>query len=718
MSLPDSGQTQNPESENFGLGRSILMGAFQGGLVGGGATAGIALVVVALRSFVITAPLLREAMLATLLWALAIGAVGGAVAGLCKRGSQRAPGMWALGMLVGMVAAEFAWTGWDGQNITPYLSTGPIFWMARLPGLMTTLAGCVAGAAGYAFLHRKIGGLPIYARAFGWLLPIGLLGAALLAGPSMGPRSDQKKVVVFGADGVDLRTLELIMQHTDLPNFQRLLDTGTASDLLAEPPFTPPSWATLATGKLPAGHGIDNWDRNVRETGSRAPLRLWALQAVTMFDIAEDLGFGSAHFEWPMVGRRASGLEGSVNRVAVFLLSFGERVPIFFLQAASITTDKRTRAYLTYRDNETGLKVLAHYFWRLSDPALFGMGVKSTDSAQHFYWWSLDPARYGMDPEVAETMEDHIPSIYRITDRMLGDFLNDPNTDVIFFSDHGSAGIPTDRKVQFHVAYFPKLSPFLETWGFTQRGEDGAVDFAGSSLYDCSDKNLHQQICVNITEARSRAVGRGPGDLLEDGRSAIEAAADRFQRLRFQDSGEPLFPGDYGTRWNGADLTSTWIPMAAGGEPVFFPNFDDYDMNLGAGFYVVPFEDGFMERVITDGEKTWLASEILESIGWEGTHTAHGMIAVHGPSFAEEVRLQVRTVDLVPTVLHLLSLAVADDMDGRVVTEAFATSSDAERRQISRVATYEGSVERKLQEGVTAYEEKLNRTLKSLGYID
>ena len=704
--------------------RRLPRAAAEGAALALTSTASLALLLVALRPFVLSSAVLRESLLCSLGSMAVVGALGGTIGGLVAPRSRRSPGAAAVALAVALVTAEYAWTGWDGQGINSFLATGPILWAGRIRGSIMILvcAGCALVAYGLAGggWHRRSQRV----RALVTAVPIVVLAAAMGWGATSEGRPSERRLVLLGIDGVGPDLLRRLTRMTRLPNIERLMEEGSVATMIPEPPFSPPSWSTLATGKLPVRHRVDNWDRNDRATGRRVRLRREAIDAVTIFDIVEGSGLGSGVFEWPMVGRRVAGLSDPVNRSAIMLLSFGPRLRYLFAQAAHMTAEKRERSHLTYGENETGLLTLAHYFWKAAEPRLFGLGVKSTDSAQHFFWRSLDPERYELPSEEADRTADHILSLYRIADRMIGDFLDDPATDVIVFSDHGATGIPTDRPVPFHLAYRARLTPLLETWGFVQRRHpEGDIDFERSTVYECSDRTLHQHVCVNITEARSRATATGPEDLLEAGRADIQRAAELFQALRFVDDGTPVFPGSYGTRWNGADLEASWLTVELDAPPVFFPNFDDFDMDLGSGFEIVPFQTGFWEREVTDGTHRWNASELFEPLHWEGNHAVDGLIAVHGSAFATNAVVEgARGVDLVPTALHVLGLPIGRDMDGRVLTELLAPSpptfADSIPAEGGWVETWEGLVERKSQDDGSSYDAKLERDLKALGYIE
>ncbi|HEU5226781.1 MAG TPA: alkaline phosphatase family protein [Ktedonobacteraceae bacterium] len=69
------------------------------------------------------------------------------------------------------------------------------------------------------------------------------------------------RVLLFGIDGLTFRVLDPMIEHGLLPNFARVRTEGTQGILRSTtPPMTPPAWMSIATGLLPAGHGVyDFW---------------------------------------------------------------------------------------------------------------------------------------------------------------------------------------------------------------------------------------------------------------------------------------------------------------------------------------------------------------------------------------------------------------------------------------------------------------------------
>jgi predicted AlkP superfamily phosphohydrolase/phosphomutase len=81
--------------------------------------------------------------------------------------------------------------------------------------------------------------------------------AALAADALAAPRP---KVVILGFDGADARLVEQWMGEGKLPNLARLRDEGSYSPLQpTNPPQTPVSWSSFATGTTPGKTKIFDW---------------------------------------------------------------------------------------------------------------------------------------------------------------------------------------------------------------------------------------------------------------------------------------------------------------------------------------------------------------------------------------------------------------------------------------------------------------------------
>src|SRR5262245_28712518 len=82
--------------------------------------------------------------------------------------------------------------------------------------------------------------------------PSRAFAAAILLGLSSSAFAASGRVVIIGFDGADARLVEQWMDEGKLPNLEALRREGTYSPLMpTNPPQTPVSWSTFATGTNP-----------------------------------------------------------------------------------------------------------------------------------------------------------------------------------------------------------------------------------------------------------------------------------------------------------------------------------------------------------------------------------------------------------------------------------------------------------------------------------
>jgi len=97
-----------------------------------------------------------------------------------------------------------------------------------------------------------------------------------------------------------------------------------------------------------------------------------------------------------------------------------------------------------------------------------------------------------------------------------------------------------------------------------------------------------------------------------------------------------------------------------------------------------------------------------------GDHTPEGVFVISGPGIAAGADLGVlRQIDLVPTVLTMLGLPVADDMPGRAATQALPDRLGAPP---DRIATY-GRGDETLPDELSPAEADYLQRLRALGYV-
>ncbi len=130
------------------------------------------------------------------------------------------------------------------------------------------------------FLPAYIGpgaGISFIGSFFGLIIAFGLLFVSLLTWPirmllmwlrrrRVGLKSQAKRVVVVGLDGLDPGRVRRLMAEGRLPHLKQLAERGTFTNLATTlPPISPVAWSSFQTGVNPGKHNIfDFLNRNLR----------------------------------------------------------------------------------------------------------------------------------------------------------------------------------------------------------------------------------------------------------------------------------------------------------------------------------------------------------------------------------------------------------------------------------------------------------------------
>lgn len=123
--------------------------------------------------------------------------------------------------------------------------------------------------------------IPRRAVAAGLAGTLALLAALALLAPGQRPAADPgslpmspgERVLLIGVDGVLPDEIDYLLAHGDLPFLAERVRDGGVVAAYRRPPAEPPAafWTTVATGLVPAGHGVVSLD-TYRPSGVATPL--------------------------------------------------------------------------------------------------------------------------------------------------------------------------------------------------------------------------------------------------------------------------------------------------------------------------------------------------------------------------------------------------------------------------------------------------------------
>ncbi len=514
------------------------------------------------------------------------------------------------------------------------------------------------------------------------------------------------KVLVIGLDGATLDLLGPWIAAGELPNLQRLMVQGAWGKLRSTlPPISSSSWSSFLTGTNPGKHGLvdfvypgaDSYKVTMINSSSRQTLALWnwlneagrkvgLLGIPTTYPPEPVEGFMVSGFmapgpdsEWAYPRSLKQELQTALGG---FQLSPNERYRSTrhldrFLDDLVASVENRTQAAL--------------YLMREKPWDLFAVVYWDTDMVQHEIWRLIDPGHPRYDAAEAERHQDRILGFHRKVDADVGRLLAelDEDTLVIVMSDHGFGPVHSffltnnwlaslgllkfkrnpwtgTKRLLFRLGYTPLrmfriaralgLGRLRKSVRFQQRAglvnrlflSFDDVDWARTRAFSIGSFG---QVYINVAGVRPE--GSVPaGEEYEELKDQIARAALALRDPRTGDSlvervyrREEIYSGPYVRR------TPDLIIQPRGWEYMAF------------------------------GHADFGSNQLVESItGLSGHHRLDGIVILSGPGVKPGIRLEGASIlDLAPTILHGMGVAVPQDLDGRVLSEAFEDGSPAAR---------------------------------------
>jgi predicted AlkP superfamily phosphohydrolase/phosphomutase len=514
------------------------------------------------------------------------------------------------------------------------------------------------------------------------------------------------KVLVIGLDGVTFDLLGPWIEAGKLPNLQRLMRQGASGKLRTTlPPISSSSWSSFLTGVNPGKHGLvdfvypgaDSYKVSMVNATSRQTRALWNWLNDAGYKVGL-LGIPTTYPTEPVDGFMVSGFlapgpdsewayprelkEELRAELGEFLLAPDERYRSSrhldrFLDDLTASVENRTQAALYLMQNKP---------WDL-----FAVVYWDTDMVQHETWRILDPNHPRHDPVETAAHREQILAFHQKVDADVGRLLAgvDANTLVLVMSDHGfgpvhsffltnnwlanmgllrfKRGLWTGfKRFLFRLGYTP-LQMFRITKALGLASLRRKVRFQQKAgllnriFLSFDNVNWSQtrtfsigsfgQVYINLAGTRPEGIVQ-PGIEYEELKDRIAQEALALQDPR---TGEPLVARVYRREeiYNGPfiDRAPDLIVQPRGWEYMAF------------------------------GHADFGSNRLVESIvGLSGHHRLDGIVILSGPGIKPGMLLEGASIlDLAPTILHALGVAVPREMDGRVLDEAFEASAPMAR---------------------------------------
>jgi len=500
------------------------------------------------------------------------------------------------------------------------------------------------------------------------------------------------RLIFFGIDGGTWHIIDPLIEGGELPNLRLLKQEGAWGTLRSlEPLISPAIWTSIASGKVPAKHGVKDFvvsaqsvrckrfweiaEENGLSVGMLGYLVTWPPRPVRGFVIPGpfsqgpethppelsfirqmDMSQQSGGARWLQYVSFAWQALRHGLRLSTLLEAFGVFVMDEFFDLPYLE--------VFYQKRCVGLRIHVEVFTHLCrryDPDVVIFVASLTDSISHNFWKFLEADRYGHQIPRFETdrYKEKVYQAYREVDRALGRLLalRNENTYVMVVSDHGFQSVldehsePVDRILQIR----PQM--IMQALDLPPR--------------------------VRAFSIRGRAYFR---DRAEDDGIRNEVA-QRIAGLKVKTTNQSLFL---------VDLRDSYVEVSLN------PDIEDY----------------FAINVQLPDGRVWRGGEFVRGIGEmiSGVHHPDGIILLAGPGVESNKEIMSASVlDIAPTLLYTLRLPVGRDMDGRFLDEAFDRRFLL-KHPVQYIETWEAEGIG-YEEDTEELKEVVAERLRSLGYL-
>jgi predicted AlkP superfamily phosphohydrolase/phosphomutase len=503
------------------------------------------------------------------------------------------------------------------------------------------------------------------------------------------------KVLVIGLDSGTWRLMRPWMAEGRLPEISSLVENGASGVLESViPPVTGLAWPSFLTGKNPGGHGVFSFMKRRPGTYEMMPHSASDIRGDTLADILSQHGRRVALINVPMSypPRPTNGvvvtgmytpstesdftfpkeLKDDLLKRFDYEIEYSRPVRAghereFIAQIVRIE-EKRSRAtrYLLEQDN-----------WDL-----FSVVFRGTDVLSHYFWRAQDPSHPGYDARFAEKFGHVLRDHYQQMDTVIGRLRQAAGNDctVVIMSDHGSGGLrrkvyldnwlleqglmkikrdPVSRTRHFllgrgvttaNVMRVLRKSGLLRwTRRFIGRETRYKVSgqFFGSTAIDWANTQAYP---VGVTGALNiNLQGREPAGAVSPGAEydeVVQYIQKTLLELRDPDTNEPM------------------VSRVLRREEIYRGPFVDQAPDL-----VIVWQDYAYKATFLLGHSNKLMSPVLNGF-YSGFHTMDGILLVNGPGVKQGLTIDdAEIIDVAPTILALLGLAIPRDMDGKVLRQ-------------------------------------------------
>jgi len=547
--------------------------------------------------------------------------------------------------------------------------------------------------------------------------------------------ASKNRVCVIGLDGATFDVIHPMAAQGKLPNLKKIMEQGVSQELPSViPPITTSAWTSFMTGKNPGKHGIFHFRANPSDIDCAEFTSGAYIGCKTMWETFKDEGIQTIAINVPMTyplfpveGIMISGMMTPGENVQFahppeILEEINREVGEYHLDPkvqalGAPALEDWVKGFFEVEEQRG--KAIVHLLkkkpWELAVAI-----IDITDRVGHLCW-----RYYRQDGKTTSSplLKDGIEKCYELADRILGEILAvlPDDTTVLVMSDHGFGSCEklfyTNEWLRRNGYLTPRrVTPlnFRKVLGCEVRRttlENVLIRTGANALRRFLPRTLLERVLsipvvrrrqgsCSIDWSRTRAYGAGRGIYINlKGRQPEGIVEpDEFDQLRDEILGKLRELQDTQT-------AEKVVTLAFKKEDVYTGAFVDEPPDLLFGL---------KDLAYVQIDQLVFGKLFRPSKG--GTHRMNGILMMQGTLVNPEASLRdISILDIAPTLHYLLGLPVPDDMDGRVLVDAFEASFvDANLVETHHIEREDVRHRGELNPEDAA---ELERRLRLLGYI-
>jgi len=522
--------------------------------------------------------------------------------------------------------------------------------------------------------------------------------------------SKREKVFVIGIDGATFDLIKPWAKEGKLPNLAKIMKEGVYGELRSTiPTNSAPAWTSFVTGTNPGKHGILHFKSLGYQTKeylmsrkSRKCKAIWNI----LSENEKKVGIINVPLTYPpekVNGFMISGMD-TPSRKNTFTFPDGlyqeikEAVGDYQIEAqladlVRIRNDRDRQRFIKAVTGTMELRFKAtKYLMEKYDWEFFLVVFTATDRFQHRFWKYMDKNHPHYNAKDAAKYGNVIFNVYKRMDEIVGEFSGklDENTTLLIMSDHGfgpapvkyinlnnwlaSKGLLTYKKesgvkgLNLHSFVLHKLQLYTpvkfrhylrakfrsQVDKLQLSSRLNSINWASTKAYADQHVEIYGTIWINL-KGREPCGIVDPGEQYEQLQSRI---IDLVKGFNDPASGEgmatnvykreDIFKGPFS--FKAPDIIVEWKNNAYRTQSPFGLSGNKLESYIG----------------ILDSKET---SQTIS-----GEHKRNGIFLIKGKHIKKGIKIEgAEIIDLAPTILHLLGIAIPTEMDGDVLTEAFDT---------------------------------------------